>query len=166
MARRLEDALRRRRQHTDELVAQLAAALRGQVEGLQRRFEKTLVRLATVDFRARLRDAAVRLDQRTAELEARTNRALAAKSQVLDRLLVQLEERSPLRLLERGYAICYDAAGNVVQGANQVALGERIRVQLARGRLAAEVREREIPENQRERQHGGAKREIPPGEGR
>ena len=61
----------------------------------------------------------------------------------LEKLLVQLEERSPLRLLERGYAICYDARGNVVQSADQVALGERIRVQLARGRLGAEVTDKE-----------------------
>ncbi len=57
---------------------------------------------------------------------------------------LQLEERSPLRVLERGYAICYDAAGNVVQAADQVAIGDEIRVQLARGRLGAEVREREL----------------------
>jgi exodeoxyribonuclease VII large subunit len=142
-ARRLEDALRRRRQHTDELAAQLALALRGQVETLQRRLELALSRLAVVDFRARLRAAAVRLDQRTAGLEVRMNRTFGAKRQLLERLLVQLEERSPLRLLERGYAICYDAAGNVLKASNQVALGDRIRVQLARGRLGAEVKNKE-----------------------
>jgi exodeoxyribonuclease VII large subunit len=148
-ARRLEDALRRRRQHTDDLAAQLAGALRGRLEALERRFETAVSRLAAVDFRARLRAAAVRLDRRTAELGVRASRALAAKGQLLEKLLVQLEERSPLRLLERGYAICYDAAGNVVQAADQVALGERIRVQLARGRLGAEVHEREIGEGER-----------------
>jgi exodeoxyribonuclease VII large subunit len=142
-ARRLEDTLRRRRQHTDELAAQLAGALRGRAELLQHRLETALSRLAAVDFRARLRAAVVRLDRRTAELSVRANRALAAKGQLLERLVVQLEERSPLRLLERGYAICYDTSGNVVQAADQVALGERIRVQLARGRLGAEVKDKE-----------------------
>ena len=148
-ARRLEDALRRRRHYTDDLAAQLADALRGRLEALERRFERVVSRLGAVDFRARLRAAAVRLDQRTAELGARTSRALGAKSQLLERLLVQLEERSPLRLLERGYAICYDAAGDVVQAADQVTLGDRIRVQLARGRLGAEVREREMLEREK-----------------
>jgi exodeoxyribonuclease VII large subunit len=142
-ARRLEDTLRRRRQHTDDLAAQLARALRGRVEMLQHRLELALSRLAAVDFRARLRAATVRLDRRTAELGVRASRMLAAKGQLLEKLLVQLEERSPLRLLERGYAICYDASGNVVQAADQVALGERIRVQLARGRLGAEVKDKE-----------------------
>jgi exodeoxyribonuclease VII large subunit len=142
-ARRLEDTLRRRRQHTDDLSAQLAGALRGRVEMLDERLKVALSRLAAVDFRARLRAAAVRLDQRTAELGVRASRALGAKGQLLERLLVQLQERSPLRLLERGYAICYDARGNVVQSSDQVALGERIRVQLARGRLGAEVKDKE-----------------------
>jgi exodeoxyribonuclease VII large subunit len=144
-ARRLEDALRRKRQHTDDLVALLAAALRGQLQSFERRFETSLARLAAVDFRARLRAAAVRLEQRAAALEVRIGRALAAKGQLLDKFVVQLEERSPLRLLERGYAICYGSAGNVVQAADQVAIGEEIRVQLAHGRLGAEVRQRELP---------------------
>jgi len=142
-ARRLEDTLRRRRQHTDDLAAQLAGALRGRVQTLQQRLELALSRLAAVDFRARLRAATVRLDRRTVELGVRASRTLVAKGQLLEKLLVQLEERSPLRLLERGYAICYDARGNVMQSADQVALGERIRVQLARGRLSAEVKDKE-----------------------
>jgi exodeoxyribonuclease VII large subunit len=146
-ARRLEDALRRRRQHTDDLAAELGSALRGRLQALERRFEIAMSQLASVDFRARLRAAAVRLDRRTAELGMRGSRVLAAKSQFLEKLLVQLQERSPLRLLERGYAICYDAAGKVVKASDQVALGERIRVQLARGRLGAEVRDKEPGRN-------------------
>jgi exodeoxyribonuclease VII large subunit len=145
-ARRLEDALRRRRQHTDELSARLGGALRGRLEALERRFEAAVSGLATVDFRARLRAAVVRLDQRTAMLGVRVSRALTAKGQRLEKLLVQLEERSPLRVLERGYAICYDAAGRVLHSADQVAFGDRVRVRLARGRLSAEVKEREVPE--------------------
>jgi exodeoxyribonuclease VII large subunit len=142
-ARRLEDVLRRRRQHTDDLAAQLGGALRGQLQALERRLEIAVSRLAAVDFRARLKAAAVRLDRRTAELGVRASRALGAKSQRLEKLLVQLQERSPLRLLERGYAICYDAAGSVVQASDQVEIGNRIRVQLARGRLGAEVQDKE-----------------------
>jgi exodeoxyribonuclease VII large subunit len=63
-------------------------------------------------------------------------------------LRVQLDERSPLRVLQRGYAICTDAAGNVVNAADQVSIGAEVNVQLARGRLGAEVRTREIPKPQ------------------
>jgi exodeoxyribonuclease VII large subunit len=142
-ARRLEDSLRRRRQHTDDLASQLGRALSGQLQRSEGRFDAAVSRLAKVDFRARLRATAVRLDQRTMDLGARATRMITAKRQRLERLLVQIQERSPLRILERGYAICYDAAGNVVQASGQVELGDRIRVQLARGRVGAEVKDKQ-----------------------
>jgi exodeoxyribonuclease VII large subunit len=58
---------------------------------------------------------------------------------------LQLDERSPLRVLQRGYAICTDAEGNVLSAADQVTIGAQVNVQLARGRLGAEVRARDIP---------------------
>jgi exodeoxyribonuclease VII large subunit len=57
-------------------------------------------------------------------------------------LRVQLEERSPLRVLERGYAIAYDAAGNVVRSADQVAVGDSVRVQFRRDWILTEVKEK------------------------
>jgi len=46
-------------------------------------------------------------------------------------------------VLERGYSIAYDAAGNVLRDAGAVAIGDEVRVQLARGRLAADVKRKE-----------------------
>jgi exodeoxyribonuclease VII large subunit len=141
--RRLEDLLRRRRQRTDELAAQLAEGLRARLDRLRRRFTLARTRLVSVDLRARLRAFALRLEQRSAGLGARVERVLVAKRRRLETLRLQLEERNPLRVLERGYAVCYDAAGNVVQSADAVALGDRVRVQLSRGRLTAEVKEKD-----------------------
>jgi len=56
---------------------------------------------------------------------------------------LQLQERSPLRVLERGYAIATDAAGKLLRDAAQVALGETVTIQLHRGRLTTEVRKKE-----------------------
>jgi exodeoxyribonuclease VII large subunit len=141
--RELEDLLRRNRQHADEIVTQLADALRGRLALLHRRFAVAGTRLTSVDLRARLRALANRLEQRSAGLGVRIERALGAKRQRIERLRVQLEERSPLRVLERGYAICYDAAGNVVRVADGVAVGDAIRVQLSRGKLGARVTDKE-----------------------
>lgn len=141
-ARRLADLFRRRRQRTDDFVGQLAEALHVRIERLRRRFEMAESRLASVDFRGKLRAVAVRCDQRASDLAVRIERLLVAKRQRIERLRLQLEERSPLRLLERGYAVCYDAAGNVVHAADDVAIGDRIRVQLSRGGLGAAVREK------------------------
>ena len=85
----------------------------------------------------------MRLEQRSGDLRVRVERFLVLKRQRMERLRLQLDERSPLRVLERGYAIVYDAAGNVVRAAEQVAIGDEVAVQLARGRFAAEVKKKE-----------------------
>ena len=138
--RELEDLLRRHRQRTDELTSHLADGLRSRLDRLRRRFTTAGTRLVAVDLRARLRSFALRLEQRSGSLGARVERVLVAKRKRLDRLRLQLEERNPLRVLERGYAVCYDANGNVLQSSDGVGVGDSIRVQLSRGRLSAEVK--------------------------
>jgi exodeoxyribonuclease VII large subunit len=143
--RRLEDLLRRHRQQTDELTSRLEIALQGRIERLRRRYTIVGTRIISFDFRARIRTLGLRVMQRSVELGVRMERLLGNKIQGLERLRLQLEERSPLRVLQRGYAICTDAEGNVVSAADQVAIGAEVQVQLARGRLGAEVRRRDIP---------------------
>jgi len=143
--RRLEDLLRRHRQQTDELTARLGLTLQSRLERLHRRYTIAGTRIISIDLRARIRTLGLRLLQRSSELAVRMERIVVARRQRLERLRLQLEERSPLRLLERGYAICTDAAGNVVRAADQVAIGAEVNVQLARGRLAAEVRRKILP---------------------
>jgi exodeoxyribonuclease VII large subunit len=143
--RRLEDLLRRHRQQTDELTVRLGGALQERLDGLRHRYTIAATRIASFDLRARIRTLSLRLVQRAVELGVRMERLLGNKIQLWERLRVQLDERSPLRVLQRGYAICTDASGNVVSAADQVAIGGEINVQLAKGRLGAEVRRRELP---------------------
>jgi exodeoxyribonuclease VII large subunit len=70
----------------------------------------------------------------------RMDRALIGKRRSLEAAALQLNERSPFQLLERGYAIAYDASGKVLRSPDQVALGDDISVRLARGQLDATVR--------------------------
>ncbi len=143
--RRLEDLLRRHRQQTDELTSRLATALEERLERLRHRYTIAGTRIASFDLRMRLRTLGLRLAQRSTELGVRMERFFVGKIQQLERLQLQLDERSPLRVLQRGYAICTDANGNVVSAAEQVAIGAEINVQLAAGRLGAEVKRRDIP---------------------
>jgi exodeoxyribonuclease VII large subunit len=85
----------------------------------------------------------LRLEQRSSDLAARAERLLRAKRERLDRLRLQLEERSPLRVLERGYAIATDAAGHALRDATQIAVGDTVNVHLHRGKLSTEVKKKE-----------------------
>jgi exodeoxyribonuclease VII large subunit len=83
------------------------------------------------------------LERRQTELAKWGERLLRAKRERLERLRLQLEERSPLRVLERGYAIATDVAGNVLRSSDQVNLGDTVNVKLHGGRLSTEVKAKE-----------------------
>jgi exodeoxyribonuclease VII large subunit len=106
----------------------------------QRRFTGARVRFAALDLRARVGKLRREFEQRSADLQVRIDRALGAKRRRFAAAALQLEERSPFQLLERGYAIAYDASGKVLRSPDQVALGDDISVRLARGQLDATVR--------------------------
>ena len=141
--RRPLDLLRQQRQRADEMVSRLAGALRANLQHLHRRFTVAHMRIVSFDFRVKIAALRLRFEKRGAELAARSERLLRSKRQRLDRLRLQLEERSPLRVLERGYAIATDATGNVLRSAEQIGVGDSIGVQLARGRLTADVRKKD-----------------------
>jgi exodeoxyribonuclease VII large subunit len=138
--RRLEDLVRQRRLRADELSARLGELLRARLELARRRLTVAETRVRSFDLRARLATLRARLDQRSGDLGERILRRLAAQRQRLEKTMLQLDERSPLRVLERGYAIACDAAGNLLRDAQQVSAGDEISVQLHRGKLAAEVK--------------------------
>ena len=50
-----------------------------------------------------------------------------------------LEALSPVAILERGYALVFDASGNLVKDAGRVKAGDRVEARLARGRVRARV---------------------------
>jgi exodeoxyribonuclease VII large subunit len=50
-----------------------------------------------------------------------------------------LEAMSPLKVLERGYAIAQDAAGKIVRDAMAASVGDAVRVRLWKGALDCRV---------------------------
>jgi exodeoxyribonuclease VII large subunit len=141
--RRPLDLLRQQRQRADEMTSRLALGLRARLQQSRKRFTAAHLRIATFDFRVKIAAFRLRLEKRIAELGVRTERLLRNKRDRLEKLSLQLHERSPLRVLERGYAIATDAAGNLLRDASQVALGDTVAIQLHCGRLTTEVKKKE-----------------------
>jgi exodeoxyribonuclease VII large subunit len=138
--RRPLDLLRQQRQRADDMTSRLAHALRNNVHRSRKRFTTAHLRIASFDFRMKIAALRLGLEKRATELGSRAERLLRVKRERLDRLRLQLEERSPLRVLERGYAIATDATGAILRDASQISIGESVNVQLHRGRLTAEVK--------------------------
>jgi exodeoxyribonuclease VII large subunit len=144
--RQLEQLVRRRRQQLDELSASMGMVLRLRIATARQRTTRAGAQIGSFDLRARAAVLRRRIEQRGEALRLAVDRALIAKRHRYEKLKLQLEERSPLQLLARGYAIAYDASGKVLRSADQIAAGDDISVRLARGVLDATVRrKRESP---------------------
>ena len=137
---RMSDAIARRQQRVDELAYQLADAFRRRIEGNRRLLEVTNERLRHFDVRLALGKMRRQLEARNSALDSAARRLLFVRRGRLERSAVRLQELSPLKILDRGYALVYDAKGNLVKDEGQVSPGDNISARLARGSVAAVVR--------------------------
>ena len=122
---------------------ELGGALEHALMRRRRRHALMQVRMASLDLRARVSLLRRRLERRSNELAAHARRYLGVTRRRLEAATVRLEERSPFQLLERGYAIAYDADGKVLRSVGQVNIGDAIAVRLARGEIGARVTKKE-----------------------
>jgi exodeoxyribonuclease VII large subunit len=142
--RRPLDLLRQQRQRADELTSRVALGLKARLEQSRKRFTAAHLRIASFDFRVKIAGLRLRLEKRSAELGVRAERMLQRKRDRMERLSLQLQERGPLKALERGYAIATDGTGKVLRSAEQVAVGDVVAIRLHRGQLRTEVKKTEL----------------------
>jgi exodeoxyribonuclease VII large subunit len=141
----LHRVIGKRLQRMDELDGRAREALRAAVESRRRRLAAVEARLGRADIRLRLADGRRRLEAASARLAERARWLTAGARRRLEPLAAQLHQLSPLRILERGYAIVQARDGKLVKDSGQVAVREDLRVRLAKGELAVRV-ERVSPE--------------------
>jgi exodeoxyribonuclease VII large subunit len=117
--------------------------MRGAIERMLEREERALANCRSRPVLAAPYDMIDRREQELKEASGRTRRALehriARDSEVLEHTLARVRALSPLKTLERGYAIVQAADGAVVRDAAQVTTGQELGVRLASGRLAVSV---------------------------
>jgi exodeoxyribonuclease VII large subunit len=133
------------RRHIDQQRGSLRTALDRLVTRKHRALNLAQMRFAALDLRARVASFRRTWERDANDLQVRFDRLLVAKQRRLESALMQLEERSPFKILERGYSIAYDASGKVLRSTDQVAIGDEITLRLARGELAAKVSEKKLP---------------------
>jgi exodeoxyribonuclease VII large subunit len=127
------------RRRIEQLQGSLRAGLERAVTRKRRGFAAAQVRFAALDLRARVGKLRHHSEQRSAALRVAMDRLLISRRRRLEAVTLQLDERSPFQLLERGYAVVYDASGRVLRSPEQVAIGEEISVRVAEGELGARV---------------------------
>ena len=136
---RMMDGINRRQQRLDEVSFGLERAERQLLERRHRRWEIASATIRHYDARQRLVAIHQRLDSQTASLASAAHARLLAGRATLDRRTAALEALSPIAILNRGYALVFDANGQLVKDAERLKPGDDISARLARGQVRARV---------------------------
>lgn len=137
---RMMDSLGRRQQRVDELLYRLEGAERRVLEQHRRRWETASAAVRHYDVRQRLAAMREQLDSRTAALASAFRALLLQRRSRLERLAGSLDALSPIAILERGYALVFDASGKLLKDSASVQPGDEISARLANGEIRATVK--------------------------
>jgi exodeoxyribonuclease VII large subunit len=136
---RIQDVISRRAQRLDDLIYRMASNYREQIAGYHRRLDVASTRILHYDFRQSLVLNRKRLEN-SSDGMLRAMKFLAAGSRArIDQLAAQLDALSPVKILERGYALVFDGNGKLLKDASTVSPGAAISARVARGSLMAQV---------------------------
>jgi exodeoxyribonuclease VII large subunit len=131
-----------RGRHSGELTHALVRAMHSQLSMRERSYQTLRLALETFDLRRRLGAVRTRLVAADGRLDGASARAGHRAERRLRGAAARLEALSPLAVLGRGYAVCWNADRTaVIRDAAAVAAGERVRVTLARGELDCDVKD-------------------------
>ena len=136
---RMMDGIHRRQQKLDEQRFRLEKAERQLLERCHRRSESVSAAVRHYDARRRLAAVRQRLEAQVGNLAAATHTRLLQSHGALDRQTASLEALSPVAILNRGYALVFDAKGRLVKDAARLKAGDELLARLARGRVRARV---------------------------
>ncbi len=137
---RMMDLIRRRQQRVDELLYRLVHSERDAQEGRRRRFESLAGAVQHYDARRILVGIRKELDGRVVALGSAARTVFLQRRGRIEQLAAQLAALSPTAILERGYALVFDASGKLLTDAARVRAGEEISARLARGTVVARVK--------------------------
>ena len=128
--------------HAAELSHQLRRAMDARLTRRVREFARLRQQLETHDLRRRFTGIRGRVHAADGRLTAAARRSRDRADARLRVLAGRLDTLSPLAVLARGYAVCWDENGQrIIRAADAVTPGDRVRVKLHRGELHCDVRD-------------------------
>lgn len=136
---RMMEVVRQRQQKLDDLAHRIELAERGMLEKLRRRWEAISAAVRHYDVRLVLGGMRKELDSRTATLAAVMRNVLLQHRVRSERLETALQSLSPLAILDRGYALVFDAEGKLLKDADAVKIGDEVSARLASGQIQAAI---------------------------
>jgi exodeoxyribonuclease VII large subunit len=143
---RLRDGVNRRGQRLDELYLRLDGWVLRRLRTRSQRLTVLIDRLRLQDVAARIAIVHRRLQNADQRLHRTTDRMINTRQMRLNRASTSLEALSPTAVLSRGYALVFNADGQLLRSATDTSVGRTIRARLADGTVEAEVTQTTIEE--------------------
>ncbi|OFW14608.1 MAG: exodeoxyribonuclease VII large subunit [Acidobacteria bacterium RIFCSPLOWO2_12_FULL_67_14] len=130
-----------RARHVADLVHDVSRAARARLAARMRVYQAARLALESLDLRRRLGRVRARLVDAQGRLAGAATRRRHGADSRLRTAAARLDAMSPLAVLGRGYAVCWNADRTaIIRDAAVVAAGERVQVTLAHGELECEVK--------------------------
>jgi exodeoxyribonuclease VII large subunit len=127
-------------QRVDELEYTLRDRMRTLIASKRHVLDSRAGRLEQLDLRLRFAHARRRLEAAESSATQRIKLLLTRAHGRLDPLTAHLTQLSPLKILDRGYAIVTNERGHIVKQPAEAPAGSTIDVRIAQGRLRADVK--------------------------
>jgi len=134
---RMADAIARRQQRADDLTYRLAATYERSLRVARQRVDVASARLRHFDLRRIFSGLRREIDAHRQGLAVALRHFMGQRRARLEQSAASLDQLSPLRVLDRGYALVFDANGVLLKDPAQVNDGDAITARLARGTLPA-----------------------------
>ena len=134
---RLHDALTA----TSNAEYRLQSTMRGAIATAHRRLQAASRNISVPQLRSGLAASRARFESLNKSRDNAMANLLEAAQKKLGLAAAALDAMSPLRVLERGYAIAQDSAGRVIREARDVSIGDKLRLRLWKGQLDCRVEE-------------------------
>jgi exodeoxyribonuclease VII large subunit len=136
----LPGRLAMRARHAGELTHDVRRAMRASLVGRERRYQRLRLSLERFDLRRRLGEIRTRLVAADLALLSGAGQRRLASEARLGRAAARLDSLSPLAVLGRGYAVCWNEdRTTILRSTADVAVGDHVRVTLGRGEIACDV---------------------------
>lgn len=136
----MRSRLATRDRHAAELTHDLRRTIRARLSSRERTYRSLRLTLETFDLRRRFAGVRTRLVSADAGLSSALRRRTHACDARLGRAAARLESLSPLAVLGRGYAVCWNHdRTRIIRDAATVQAGDPVRVTLEQGELECAV---------------------------
>lgn len=149
LAERIRDprlAITRAREEVADLARGIGAAMAAQMTRYRRDLREIAIRLRPPS--AGIRELRAGIAAASVAMSHAMNSQVRARRAALAEMAARLDSLSPLRVMERGYAVVINPRdGRAVVNSAAVEIGDELDIRLARGRLRARTTARETRDN-------------------